>query len=104
MTLVAVNKIQEIPYGVCQASSSGILSKIDEKPKFEFLASAGLYLIGKKILKLIPKNKFFDITDLIKLSQKKLYKIGIYSINENSWLDVGQWQEYKRTIKLLKSE
>lgn len=104
MTLVAVNKVQEIPYGVCQTSGAGVLSKIDEKPKFEFLASAGLYLIGKKILKLIPKNKFFDITDLIKLSQKKLYKIGIYVINENSWLDVGQWQEYKRTIKLLKYE
>jgi uncharacterized protein YcbK (DUF882 family) len=29
-------------------------------------------------------------------------KVGIYPISENSWIDIGEWSEYKKAIEKLK--
>lgn len=84
----SINKL-EIPYGVCEIDKNQKLKKIDEKPKVDFLANTGCYMINKKVIKLIPKNKYFDFTDLISLAIKKKYKVGVYPINNNEWIDAG---------------
>ena len=33
-----------------------------------------------------------------KLSSNNM-KIGVFPVEEDSWLDIGQWSEYKSTIK-----
>ena len=33
-----------------------------------------------------------------KLSANNM-KIGVFPVEEDSWLDIGQWSEYKTTIK-----
>ena len=58
----------------------------------------------KNVLKIIPKNKKFDFTELIMIAKKNKFKIGVFPINDSNWLDVGQWSEYKKTIDLLKNE
>ena len=75
ITVVASAKNYEIPYGVCKIDKGGNLSNIEEKPKFNFLANTGLYIINSEIFKLIPKNKKFDMTDLIKKTKLKKKKL-----------------------------
>ena len=53
-----------------QSNKSGKLIEITEKPSFDFIVNAGLYLINKKILKLIP-NRSFDVPQLIQSAKKK---------------------------------
>ena len=65
------------------------LKKIDEKPSIDFISNTGCYLINKKILKLIPKDKTFDFTDLVELAIKKKYRVGLYPINEKNWIYAG---------------
>lgn len=101
ITLVASTKDFKIPYGICELDKKGQLSNINEKPKQNFLANTGLYVLNPNILDLIPKNKFFHMTQLIKVAKKKNMKIGIYPIEESKWVDVGQWSEYKKTLKKL---
>ena len=101
ITVVASTKTQKIPYGICKLNNQGNLDKIEEKPKLDFLANIGLYLINKKILKLIPKNKLFHMTDLIEKSRRNGFEVGVFPVNEKDWLDVGQWSEYKKTINMF---
>ena len=91
----SINKL-EIPYGVCEIGKDQKLKKIYEKPKIDFLANTGCYLINRKVLKLIPKNKYFDFTDLITQAIKKEYKVGIYPIDRNQWIDAGSLDHIKR--------
>ena len=35
-----------------------------------------------------------------KLSSKKI-KVGVFPISEDAWIDIGQWNEYKKTINKL---
>ena len=69
--------------------------------KFNFLINAGLYVLNPNVINLIPKNKYFHITDLIESAQKKGMKVGVYPISEDDWIDVGQWAEYKNAVKRL---
>jgi len=99
--LTIVSSIQHhiIPYGVCKLENDGSLKTIREKPEYDFLINTGMYILNPNILQFIPKNKSFDMTDLIKCLKEKKKKIGVYPISEKSWIDAGQWEEYRKAIK-----
>ena len=101
LTLVSSSKNYEIPYGICHVDEMGRLKSLEEKPKFDYLVNTGFYLLNYSIIKLIPKNKFFDMTDFIKLLQKSNYTIGVYPVSEKAWTDVGRWDEYHKATKVL---
>lgn len=98
-TLVASAKNFPIPYGVCELKKKGTLKRINEKPNLDFLVSIGLYLVDKKILSLIKKDSFLDMSDLINKLQLKKYKVGVFPIDDSSWTDVGEWNKYEETLK-----
>jgi len=101
ITIIASAKEHTIPYGVCNLSTSGQFKDIKEKPKINFLASSGIYVVHPSVLRLIPKNKRFDFPELVVAAKRKKIKIGVFPIDDNSWADVGQWSEYKKTLNLL---
>ena len=96
ITIVASMMHYKIPYGVCEINKSGLLNKMVEKPEFDFLVNAGMYIINPTMLKYIPENKFYNITDLINIGKKDGKNIGVYPVSEKSYLDLGQWSEYEK--------
>lgn len=101
LTLVGCMKHQRIPYGVCTFKNGGLLKRIEEKPEYDFLVNTGMYLMNPAILNYVPDKKYFDMTDLIALIQKKGHKVGVYPVSEKSWLDIGQWEEYNSAVRKL---
>ena len=99
ITLVASTKEYVIPYGTCELNSDGHLSHINEKPKYDFLINTGLYVLDPKVLKLIPENRFYHITHLIENAKNQGKKVGVYPVNDDAWIDVGQWTEYQKAVK-----
>lgn len=101
MTLVVSYKHHVIPYGVCEIENGGMLKSINEKPEYDFLVNTGIYIMNRKVLDLIPANTVFNMNDVIELAQKKGCKIGAFPINDRSWIDIGQWEEYHKAIEEL---
>lgn len=101
LTLVVSTKSHEVPYGVCELDDRGNFLNIFEKPKNFYLANTGFYIVEPKIFKFIPKNKFFHMTDLIKVLKNNKKKIGVFPIDESLWLDIGQWPEYSKNSKKI---
>ncbi len=101
LTLVAAMKRYVIPFGICEVDNIGQIKLIKEKPSNDYLINTGMYVLNPELLKLIPKNKKFDFTELINLAVKMNKKISVYPIVEDAWIDVGQWPEYKKSLSLL---
>ena len=101
MTLVASLQRATIPYGVCKIDKKGKLLEIKEKPSKDNLIITGLYLINPEVIQLIPKNKSFNMPDLITKIKKSKKSIGVYPISENSYNDIGHWDVYNKTISKL---
>lgn len=98
ITIVASMMHYEIPYGVCEINEGGELKKMVEKPEYDFLVNAGMYIINPDALKYIPKNQFYNITNLIDKVKNENGKVGVFPVTEKSYLDVGQWKEYNNII------
>ena len=94
LTIVSSFKSFEIPYGVFKISKKADLSDFKEKPSFNHLVNCGVYLMNKKLIKYIPKNKACDIDELLKILIKNKKKIKIYPIPGYAWQDFGAWKEY----------
>ena len=74
LTLVGAIKKTVIPYGILELDDKKLdLKKMEEKPSKRYLVNTGAYIINKKIIKLIPKDKMFNFNDLInKIKQQKI--------------------------------
>ena len=101
ISLVASAKEYIVPYGACELNLDGHLSRIHEKPSYELLVNTGLYVLSPEVLRFIPENKIYHITDLIDAAIENGKKIGVYPIDDDAWVDVGQWSEYKKAIDNL---
>ena len=102
LTIVGNLKNISIPYGQIMLDENGKFFKLKEKPNIKILINSGLYLIGKKAIEIIPSNIKFDMDQLISLSMKKKLKVDVYPIEDNSWMDVGKWKEYRKFSKSIK--
>ena len=101
LTLVASMQHHTIPYGVCEIENGGDLKSIIEKPQYDFLVNTGMYVLDPEVLGYIPENEFFHITHLMEKLKKEGLKIGVYPVSEKSYIDVGQWNEYKNAMKVM---
>jgi len=63
--------------------------------------NTGVYVLNREALKFIPKNKYFDMTDLIRVLIDSKKKVATYPVNENDYIDIGQWDEYKKAVEKL---
>lgn len=102
ITIVASLKHYNIPYGICETINGGTLINIKEKPEYDFLVNTGMYVIKNNVLEFIPKDEFYNATDLVEKVVKENRKVGIYPISENSWIDTGEWVEYKKAVEKLR--
>jgi len=101
MTLVASAKQVNIPYGICELNGEGSLERIEEKPEYNFLVNAGMYVMHPSVLEMIPDNQRFHITHLIDKIKKNGGQTGVYPVSEKAWIDVGQWTEYRKALKVM---
>lgn len=91
----------KIPYGVCEIENGGELKRLVEKPEYDFLVNAGMYIVNPEVLSLIPDNTYYNITDLIDAIKKDGGKVGVFPVSENSYHDSGQWKEYGNMLDAI---
>ena len=98
ITVVAAIKNLAIPYGTLETKEEGLLSDIKEKPEYTFKINTGMYILEPHLISEIPQDEFYHITFLIEKLMKEGRRVGVYPINEGSWIDVGNWNEYLKFV------
>lgn len=98
MTLVGCHKEIKVPYGILELDH-GILKDFVEKPNYDVIINTGSYILEPEVLQMIPDNKCMDMNSLIE-NVSKNGRVSVYPIHDG-WVDVGQWEEYRKSIKEL---
>lgn len=101
LTLVAAIKHFAIPYGTLEVGEEGLLKDLKEKPEFTFMVNAGMYILEPHLLREIPDDEFFHITDLIERMKARGARVGVFPVSEGAWMDIGEWKEYNKTMKRM---
>lgn len=94
LTIGSASYKTKVPYGVIQTEGHQVTS-ILEKPTYSFRISGGIYALSPRVLELIPKGTFYDITDLMESLLRKNHPVVAFPIEEY-WLDIGQHQDYEK--------
>jgi dTDP-glucose pyrophosphorylase len=100
MSVAAVPYSVSIPYGIFDLNGRNIQG-IKEKPSYNYYANAGIYLIKKDLLNLIPSNAFFNATDFIDLLISENYKVIRFPLT-GYWIDIGKQEDYNKARELVK--
>ena len=102
LTVISSKKYYKVPYGTFHFDKDKKFIGIKENQNLIFFVNIGIYIISKKAIKCIQKTKGKINMDFFINRLKDLnYKIDFFSINSNSWLDIGQWSEYRETVRKL---
>lgn len=100
MSVAAVPYTVSIPYGIFDLDGRDIQGLI-EKPTYNYYANAGIYLLKRSALDEIPKDTFFNATDLIEKLISEGKKVIRFPLN-GTWIDIGNPQEYQKANELVK--
>ena len=101
ITMVSALKNIQVPYGVLHTGDNGGLESIEEKPKLSYFINTGMYIINPETIDLIPDDVVFHMTHLIEAVMKNGGKVGTYPVSEDSFLDMGEFDEMKRMEEKL---
>lgn len=100
MSVAAVPYSVSVPFGIFDLDGRFIKGLV-EKPKYNYYANAGIYLIKRDVLDLIPNGTFYNATDLIETLIEKGKTVIRYPLN-GTWIDIGTHQEYQKAQDLVK--
>ena len=86
-----------LPYAIFDTKDR-IVEAFKEKPNYTYYANAGIYLIKKELLGLIPKGRAFNATNLMDIILDNGKKLLHYPIR-SYWLDIGSHEDYDKAQK-----
>jgi NDP-sugar pyrophosphorylase family protein len=94
LAVVTIPYQVSIPYAVLE-TRNGTVESFKEKPTYTYYSNGGIYLMKKKVLNLIPKNTFFNTTDLMEILIKEKCKLISYPFS-GYWLDIGKHDDFEK--------
>lgn len=101
ITIVSALKNVVIPYGVLHSKENGELIDFEEKPRLSYFINTGMYVVNPDTIQEIPDDCVFHMTNLVEKIKNKGGKIGVYPVSEDSFLDMGEFDEMHRMEKKL---
>ncbi len=84
----------DIPYAVFETNGNQVVD-FKEKPSKVYHANAGIYILNKSLIDKVPKDTFFDITDLMENLVNSGGKL-VYCPIIGYWIDIGKPADYKQ--------
>ena len=90
----------DIPYAVFETKGNYV-KNFKEKPSYIYQSNAGIYILKRELIEEIPKNSYYDITDLMEKIVKENRKL-IYNPILGYWIDIGKPVDYKYAKNFIK--
>jgi dTDP-glucose pyrophosphorylase len=100
MGAASIKHSVKVPYGIFNEKNYRVTG-LKEKPILNNYANAGIYILKSALVNEIPKNTYYNITDLMELLIKTDRKL-IHNPITGYWIDIGQQQEYLNAKELIK--
>ena len=94
MSVATIPYQVNVPYAVMETTNHHVVS-FKEKPTYTYYSNGGIYIVKKELLKKIPKNVFYNATDLMEMLIVDGGKLISYPIRQY-WLDIGKPDDFEK--------
>ncbi len=83
-----------VPYAVMEIDNN-VVTGFKEKPTYTHYSNAGIYIMKREVLSLVPSNKLFNATDLMQNLINEGKKVVSYPFT-GYWLDIGRLDDFEK--------
>ena len=97
-TISGYHREHKVDYGVLHQDKKGFLTGFEEKPTQAYSVSMGIYVLNKKVLQFIPKDKAFGFDHLMYKLLEEKQKVQVRN-HKGLWLDIGRPDDYMQAIE-----
>jgi dTDP-glucose pyrophosphorylase len=91
----------DVPYAVLETSNGHVMN-FKEKPTYTYYSNGGIYLMKREVTEGIPKNSFYNTTDLMEELIAKGQKVLSYPLS-GYWLDIGKPEDFEKAQEDIKT-
>ena len=96
MSVATVPHRVSIPYAVLE-TDEGYIKSLNEKPTYTYYINAGIYLMKRSVIDLIPPG-MYNATDLIEKLIAEGYNVTYFPLL-GYWLDIGRPEDYQKACQ-----
>ncbi len=101
MTIATVPYSVTVPYAILETDEGRCLS-LQEKPTYNYLANAGVYIVKRSLLDCITGTERVDATDFIEmLLSRPDSKVVTFPI-DGTWIDIGSPSDYQAACERMR--
>lgn len=104
ITMICAKKNMNIPYGVVETDSNGLIRSIKEKPLVSFLLNTAIYVVEPEVIDDIEDGISIGFPDIVERERKKGRKVAAFPVSEDDWMDMGQIPELEKMRMKLYGE
>lgn len=102
-TMVVREHGYTIPYGVVRRSDGGDFQSAEEKPTMQYCINAGIYMLSKQVLDILPTGVFYDLPTLFSDLPTHGLQGGTYT-HPGRWIDIGNVSDFERARSIYEGK
>jgi NDP-sugar pyrophosphorylase family protein len=95
-TIAAAERTNVVDYGVLHVAENHLVG-FEEKPKFPYLVSMGVYVVNRSVLERVPAGQKYGFDELMLDMLAKNEPVHI-ARHPGYWLDIGRVEDYMRAV------
>ncbi len=96
-TIAASERTHIVDYGVLHTDGQH-LSGFEEKPRFQYLVSMGVYIVNRSVLDNVPEGRAYGFDNLMLDMIKRGQSVYVQRYS-GYWLDIGRVEDYMRAVE-----
>lgn len=89
-----------VPYAVLETEEN-LVKGFKEKPSYTHYSNAGIYLMKRELVNMIPESSVYNATDLMEELIKQNKRVVAYPLM-GYWLDIGKPDDYRKAQEDIK--
>ncbi len=97
LTMAVVPYTVSVPFAIIESEGRRITG-LGEKPTYNYLANAGVYMMKREVTERIPSGEYLDAPDLVSELLSDGERVEYFRI-EGTWLDIGSPADYEAACK-----
>ena len=102
LTIAMHRREINVDFGVVKMDSDSIITGYEEKPRFNYDVSMGIYVYNKKVLDYIEPDTYLDFPTLVLRLLENNEKVVGYP-SSDYWLDIGRHDDYEQAQEEFES-
>lgn len=100
LTVASIPYMVSVPYGIFVLDGTRVRG-VEEKPTYNYYANAGIYIIRREWLSIIPRGVYYDATTFMDALIARGCKVHQFPI-DGTWIDIGSPSDYAHAQDLMR--